>query len=132
MKRFALYPLFLLMTAMTLVACSGGDPESTASAFYEAAAEGDVDGAVELISFAGVGANEMVQAKGKVQMIVGNLESRVAANDGLDTVETLETQVSEDGQTAVVRSRITFGNGKSTSENTRLVKEDGDWKVSFQ
>lgn len=132
MKRQILYPFALFLTAAMLVACSGGKPEETVDAFYHTTADGNVDDAVKLISFSGVGANEMVQAKGKVQMVVGELHNRIEANDGLDTVETVKSETSEDGQKAMVSSKIIFGNGKSMNENAKLIKDDGNWKIVLQ
>ncbi|QLF92947.1 DUF4878 domain-containing protein [Pseudomonas sp. ABC1] len=124
--------LFLGLMAILLAACSGGSPESTVENFYKAAAKGDVDKAIELISFADVGANEMVQAKGKVQMIVGQLQARIQANDGLDSVEVLSSTVNEEGTQAVLNNRLNYKNGKSQEDRVRLVKEKGDWKISLK
>lgn len=132
MKRYVLYPIMLLVVAVLLTACSGGKPEDTVNAFFQASADGDVDTAIDQVSFASVGADEMVAAKGKVQMLVGDLQQRVNANDGLDSVETLNSDISEDGEQATIQSQITFGNGKTTNETTRLIQEDGDWKISLR
>ncbi|WP_024890356.1 DUF4878 domain-containing protein [Luteimonas huabeiensis] len=121
--------LFLACLALGLSACSSSKPEATVEAFYRAAAKGDVERATAQISFADVPANQMVQAKGKVQMIVGEMQSRVEANDGLDAIEVVESEIDEAGDTARVRTRLVFGNGKDTSETHRLVREDGDWKI---
>ncbi|WKD29585.1 DUF4878 domain-containing protein [Vreelandella venusta] len=131
MKNHLLYPLLLLLAVFTLTACSGGKPEDTVETFFKAAAQGDTDKAIDQISFASVSANEMVQARGKVQMIVGEVQNRINANDGFDSVETLNSVISDDGNQATIQSQINYGNGKSTTENTRLVKIDGDWKISL-
>lgn len=130
MRAFRVLPfLFLACLALGLSACSSAKPETTVEAFYRAAAKGDVERATEQVSFADVPANQMVQAKGKVQMIVGEMQSRVEANDGLEAVEVLETEIDEAEGTARVRTRVVFGNGKDTNETHRLVREDGDWKI---
>lgn len=64
-------------------------------------------------------------------MIVGEVQNRINANDGFDSVETLNSVISDDGNQATIQSQINYGNGKSTTENTRLVKIDGDWKISL-
>jgi len=130
MQRSRLFPaLFLALMALVLTACSGGKPESTVEDFYRAAAKGDVDKATALISFASVPAAQMVQAKGKVQMIVGEMQSRIQANDGLDGVEILESRQDESGKSATVRAKVKFKNGKDQTETHRLVDEDGGWKI---
>ena len=120
---------FTAIFAFTLAACSGGSPESTIESFYKAAADGDVEKAAEQISFASVPAAQMTAAKGKVQMIVGEMQSRIQANDGLDSVEIVESKIDDEKKTARVRSRIVFNNGKDQTENHRLINEDGDWKI---
>ncbi|WP_447895542.1 DUF4878 domain-containing protein [Vreelandella sp. GE22] len=132
MKRNIFLTAAALLAAALLTACSGGEPEDTVETFFQATADGDVEKAIDQVSFASVGAEEMVAAKGKVQMLVGDLQNRIAANDGLDSVETVNTNMLEDDQRAVIQSTIHFNNGKSMNENTPLVKEDGDWKISLE
>lgn len=132
MKRYALYPIALLILVALLAACSSGEPEDTVDAFFQASADGDVEKAIDQVSFASVGADEMVSANGKVRMIVGDLQQQIIANDGLDSIETLSSDISEDGEQATVQSTLTFGNGKTKHETTRLIKKDGAWKISLQ
>ncbi|MDX3906177.1 MAG: DUF4878 domain-containing protein [Pigmentiphaga sp.] len=121
--------VFLALCALVLAACSGGKPESSLEAFYQAAAKGDVEKATEQISFAQVPAAQMVQAKGKVQMIVGEMQNRIKANDGLDKIEILDSKVDEAAKTAQVRVRVKYNNGKDQTESHRLVNEEGHWKI---
>ena len=120
---------FMTVFAFALAACSGGKPESTVETFYEAAAKGDVEKATEQISFASVPAAQMLAAKGKVQMIMGEMQARIQANDGLDSVDILESKIDEEKKLATVRSKIKFKNGKDQTETHRLINEDGSWKI---
>ncbi|AZG11496.1 DUF4878 domain-containing protein [Pigmentiphaga sp. H8] len=126
-RPFSIFMLALF--ALVLAACSGGKPESAIEAFYRAAAKGDVEKATEQISFAQVPAAQMVQAKGKVQMIVGEMQSRINANDGLDRIEMEQVTVDEAGKAAQVRARIKYKNGKDQTQVHKLVNEDGTWKI---
>jgi major membrane immunogen (membrane-anchored lipoprotein) len=112
-----------------LAACSGGKPEDTLDRFYRAAEKGDVDTAVKQMSFASVPAEKMVQAKGKIQMIVGEAQNLIKANGGYDSLEVIESKIAEDGKTATVRAKLKFKNGKDKSDSARLVKEDDGWKI---
>jgi len=97
------YSIFLLaLFALLLSACSGGKPLAAA---------------------------QMVQAKGKVQMIVGEMQNRIKANDGLDKIEMDQVTVDEAGKTAQVRARIKYKNGKDQTQVHKLVNEDGTWKI---
>ncbi|OVZ55048.1 hypothetical protein CDO44_22625 [Pigmentiphaga sp. NML080357] len=126
-RPFSLF--FLALFALVLAACSGGKPESSIEAFYRAAEKGDVEKATEQISFAQVPAAQMVQAKGKVQMIVGEMQNRIKANDGLDKIQVEESTVDEAGKTAQVRVKIKYKNGKDQGQTHKLVNEDGHWKI---
>ncbi|MCP1631768.1 DUF4878 domain-containing protein [Kerstersia gyiorum] len=132
MLRSRLSAFFALFFALMLAACSGGKPESVVETFYKAAAKGDVELATKQIALAEVPASEMTMAKGKIQMIVGEMQQRVAANDGLDKVEIVEVQIDDANNTAVVRTKLVFGNGKDSTSNNNLVKEGGDWKISLK
>lgn len=120
---------FLAAFALMLSACSGGQPESVVESFYKAAADGDVEKATDLIAFKNVPAAQMVQAKGKVQMIVGEMQNRINANGGLDEVEILESKVAESKKTAVVRAKIKYKNGKDQTQSHNVIDEDGSWKL---
>ncbi|MGV8399276.1 DUF4878 domain-containing protein [Pseudomonas aeruginosa] len=132
LQKRILSTLLFVMAALLLGACSGGKPESTIDAFYRAAAKGDVEAATKLMSFANVPAAKMVQAKGKVQMIVGEMQTRIQANDGLDTMTVVQTQTDEKDENAVVLVELRFKNGKTQKQNHRLIKEDGSWKLLLQ
>ena len=121
--------LSMAVFAFALAACSGGKPESTVETFYESAAHGDLDTVTEQISFASVPAAQMMAAKGKVQMIAGEMQARIQANDGLDSVEILETKVDDEKKMAMVRAKIKFKNGKEQTESHRLINENGTWKI---
>ena len=76
-----------------------------------------------------VPAAQMMQAKGKVQMIVCEMQNRINANGGLDDVEILESKVAESKKTAVVRVKIKYKNGKDQTQSHNMIDEDGDWKL---
>lgn len=120
---------FMAVCSVGLVACSGGTPASAVKAFYSAAAQGDVEETVELVSFSNLPAAQIIVAKSKVQIIVGEIQSRIQANEGLEGVEILESSLSDDGKRATLRVRLEFKNGKDKIESHRLAKEDGEWKI---
>lgn len=133
MPLVARLPLaFTLLCLVLLAACSGGKPESVVETFYQAVAKGEVDDAMRQISFANVPADRVVQARGKVQMIVGEMQNRMQANDGLDRIEILETSVDDARISADVRTRVHFRNGREDTQIHRLVKDDGDWKIQLR
>ncbi|VFR49500.1 hypothetical protein ANT2_2568 [plant metagenome] len=133
MQVSRIWSFFMLAAFSALLsACSGGSPESVVETFYKAAAKGDTDTAVKQISFAKMDAGQTNQAKGKVQMMVGEMQRRADANGGLDKVEVLESKIEENGESARVRVKLVFKNGKTSDESGRLLKDDGDWKMALK
>ncbi|MGS2742294.1 DUF4878 domain-containing protein [Halomonas sp. LS-001] len=132
MKKYLFYPLFLMLAVLTLTACADEKPEDTLETFFNAVAEGDIDTAIEQISFETVSVNEMAQAKGKIQMMVGQFKNHIDANDGLDSIETINTDISEKNDEVRIKSQLNFSNGKTSTENTRLRKFDGGWKIVLE
>ncbi|WP_234265191.1 DUF4878 domain-containing protein [Hydrogenophaga sp. NFH-34] len=125
--------LFLAVSATALLAsCSGGSPENAPAAFYKASAAGEVDKAMEYVSFANFKAEEMVMAKGKVQMVVGRIQQTASSNDGLEKVEIIESVVGEDGNSAKVKTKLLFKNGKDKTDTVNVVKDDGKWKITLK
>ena len=84
----ALSVLWMSLFALALVACSTPTPEDVVRYFYKAVAGNRIDEAVGYFSLVDVKENDMAAAKGKLQMIAGELSSRIATNDGLDSVTT--------------------------------------------
>lgn len=116
--------------ALGLTACfGGGSPFSVVKDFYAAVLQGDADKAITFLALKQVSANEMQLVKPKVQMIVAQGKSKTDANGGLDAIELLQENISEDGEQAKVEVKVLFKNGKSSNESFKLVKEDGAWKI---
>ena len=119
----------IFMLTLLLAACASKKPEAVVEQFYRAAAKGDVEEATKQVSFTEVPADVMVQAKGKVQIIIGEMQNRVQTNEGLDKIEIVNVTVNRDEKTAVVESKVVFKNGKSMTEKHHLIQTDDGWKL---
>lgn len=117
--------------ALSLAACSGGNPESVVKKFYDAVADGNVDKAVDCMALESVAANEMMMAKAKIQMVVATGQAKINANGGLSKVEVLKQDLSEDGNSVSMQVKVTFKNDKSDVSRVRAVKEKGGWKIKL-
>jgi len=123
---------WLSLTVLVLAACGASDkPEDVVQAYYKAAAAGNADAVTKLMYLEEVPADQMAQAKGKVQMLVGEIASRAKANDGLKKIEVLETRFETDQDRVTVKVGLTFGNGKAHTESVRLRRHDKKWQVLF-
>jgi len=122
----------VLFVGLLLAACSSPKPEAAVEAFYQAAAKKNVDRAAEQVALGDVPDNEMLMVKGMLQMMIGAYAAKIESNDGLKRIEVLETTVDEDGQSARVRSKLLFNNGKDETVSDRLHLEGGKWKIAFK
>jgi len=121
---------WLLLTVLALAACGAADkPEDVAQAFFKAAAAGNADAVIKLIYLEEVPADKMMEAKGKVQMIVGEAAREAKANGGLKKIEVLETSLETDQDRAKVKVGLTFGNGKEDTESMALRRNAKKWQV---
>jgi len=120
---------FLALVSLLLAACSSAKPETTVEAFYQAAIKRDVDKAVEQLALGEVSDGEMFQAKGKIQMIIGQIAEVIEKNDGLKRFEVLESNIDENEEIAHVQIKLIFSNGEENTDSFRLRREDGKWKI---
>jgi len=119
----------LLLVSLLLTACSSSKPEATVDALYQAAIKRDVDKATEYLALGNIPESELFQAKGKVQIIIGEIAQTIEQNDGLKRIEVLESEIDEEADTAHVEVKLIFKNDEEDTESFRLRREDGKWKI---
>lgn len=125
--------LFAALLLALLAACSSSNtPEATVETLLFAAAKGDVEKTAEQFSMAGVPDADLMQAKGKVQIMVGEMQKAAQAHGGLKSVEIVKSETSSDGKSAKVQAKLKYGDGKDGNERFTLVQDGGRWKVSFK
>ena len=52
--------------------------------------------------------------------------------EGISKVEMLSEEMAEDGQTATVTMKITYGNGETEESDVAMVLKDGAWKMDMK
>jgi hypothetical protein len=125
-----LLALWMSLFALSLAGCAPASPDSVVQNFWKAVADNRVDEAVGYFSLKDVKENDLTSAKGKVQMIVGQLHSDIQKKGGLESV--LTTVGEQTDTTAKVKAEVKFKNGTSKSENFNLVKDsDGSWRIKL-
>jgi len=121
---------FLSLAVLALAACGSADtPEDVVQAYYKAAAAGDADKTIQWISLSDVDADDMPQAKAKVQMIAAEVQSKAKSNGGLKKVEIVESSTDDANNTARLKVEVFFGNDKKSTESFRLRRDDGKWRI---
>jgi hypothetical protein len=127
MKRIAVFACFLLLLALALplIGCGGseeaksGTPEAVAQAFWAAAMKHDVEATWDMFSSS---LQSSLQSKAK-------WDETLKTNDPKATVKAGKATVT--GETAEVPVTISYGTGEKSTQNVRLVKEGGVWKVDM-
>jgi hypothetical protein len=97
-------------------------PDVVLKEFYRNVERGNVDAAIAGMS------QEYVAMLGpdKLRHMIKGEREKVAAQGGIDSIQT-ETKI--EGTKAGVRAVIKYKNGREKIENSRMIKENGKWKV---
>ena len=69
------------------------------------------------------------EEKGKMLGLMTMANAELTKKQGVKTLEIIEEKISEDGKTASVKWKITYGNGETDNNNGDLVKVGSDWKM---
>jgi hypothetical protein len=69
------------------------------------------------------------EEKGKMLGLMTMANAELTKKQGVKSLDIIEEKISEDGKTAEVKWKITYGNGESEDNDGNLVNVDGDWKM---
>jgi hypothetical protein len=114
----------LLVALALLTACSASGPSVTVKKFYGYLQAEKAEGALSLIS------TKFVNTYGRpklLQLLQTGIQD-IKDKGGVRSVK-IQSQTIE-GDSAVVTSVITYGNGTESSDTSPLVKENGSWKLA--
>lgn len=131
-KLICLSAVFAMM--MLMVACSGSvsTPSSAFENYSSGIVKGDYDKFVEGVYLSNVepdkadayreNLKEMLESKGKA-----SFDKR----GGLKEIVVLSEEISEDGNSAVVKFKQVFGDGSEEENNQKMVKVDDKWLMDI-
>jgi hypothetical protein len=125
MKKIA--SLVMAFAVMTLVSCGGGGgntPTKTVKNYFDDIKAGKYEKAMEYYN---VDESGMAQLK----MLAGKHEEAMNEKGGITSTEIISETISEDGETATVEAKVTYGNGTVEENTFKLVKADGEWKLDL-
>jgi hypothetical protein len=112
---FAATPIFL--------GC-GKSPESTVESFYYAVSKGEITEAKGYISAILVG----MLGEAKLSAALSSETESIRACGG---IKSIDVKLQGEGDVRTGQATITYaGNCAAKTEKTKLVKEDGKWKIS--
>lgn len=122
MKRTVLASTSALALAL-LVACAGRTPSSAVKSFYRAVEKGDTDTAISLITPELVG----LVGENKIRAGLQDQGLKIKQKGGISDIEIRDEAVV--GEIATLTAVLTFGDGSSDTEKTKLRKMNGSWKI---
>jgi hypothetical protein len=131
MKKGLIYLGLLFVTTLLLVACTASSPGETAKKYAGYIQKGEYEKFADAIAVDQKATPE--DNKKNKEMVVALLKDKagktIEDKGGIKTIDILSETVSEDGNTAKVVLKQTYGNGDAEDSNFDLVKQDGTWKI---
>jgi len=131
MKKMTIILGFVLASLMVLTTSCGSPstPGDTLKAFSYAMEQGND---TEVLSMLALGDEEMSEKdREKLVALIGSAKEEIAKKGGIESIEILEETISEDGNSAKIKAKTTYGNGTDDEGSSKLKLVDGDWKISF-
>ncbi len=134
MKKFIYIVMAVAMAAM-VVSCGGGasTPGAAAKKYAQYVADGNYDKFIEGIYVTpDTSEEEAEQAKAMLKGLLAEKGSKtLEEKGGIKDIEVLSEEIAEDGGSATVNMRYTYGNGETSEQKTELVLADGKWMMEL-
>lgn len=127
-----LVALFAVVAAFFAVSCGGSDsPGDVVVETYELMAAGKYEKVVDKFYVANPAEEEEFKST-MLSLCNEKMKPQLEAKGGIDKVELVSEELSEDGKSARVTTKITYGDGSVEEEKTKMVNVDGEWLVSIE
>jgi uncharacterized protein with von Willebrand factor type A (vWA) domain len=121
--------------AMFVASCGGGgnSPADIQKSVYSQIQKGNYEKGVKILCD-NLDGDKTPSAEEKMQFAKGLTEKAkqsIEAKGGVKSFEIVEEVISEDGASATVNSKITYGDGSTQEQSSKYVKKDGKWKIAL-
>ena len=114
----------IVLVAVALLSGCGKSPESTVESFYRALAKGEITEAKGYVSAQLIG----MMGGGKLSAALSSETERIRACGG---IKSIEVKMQGEGEIRSGTATVTYsGKCPPKTENTKLIKEDGKWKIT--
>lgn len=127
MKKYIFTMVMCLFTVALVTSCSSSNtPKGVAEKAAKCLKSKDFKGLVKLVDMPDE------ERDGFATMMEEKASKNLDKKDGISSFEILEEDVNEVAGTARVKVKYIYGNGEEETETMKLVKKDGDWKLSMR
>lgn len=132
-KVFYFSMMVMAMFVMTACSSSSNTPGGALKKYSEYLKNGEYEKFVEGMAFKDSqdAAKVKEQKETLVSMLKEKLSKEYDKKGGIKDIEILSEQIAEDGNTAVVKTKYTYGNGETQEGEQKMVKQDGKWLMSM-
>lgn len=132
-KLTILLSAIAFVLTMSLQSCGGGgvagnSPGATVKRSINLVAEKNYEKVVELYAKKD-GTAFTDEEKGKILGLMTMANAELVKKQGVKSLDIIEEKISEDGKTANVKWKITYGNGEVDNNDGELIKVGNDWKM---
>lgn len=132
-KVFYFSVMVMAMFVMASCSSSPSTPGDALKKYSQYLQSGDYEKFVEGLAFDE--SQEAAKVKEAKEQLASMLKEKVSKEydkkGGIKDIEILSEQIAEDGNTAVVKTKYTYGNGETEESEQQMVKKDGKWLMSM-
>lgn len=124
----------VLLAVMAMVSCSGSTstPSSAFEKYSSGMISGDYDKFVEGVYLSQVEPEKQAEYKENLKiMIESKGKASMEKKGGLKEIVIISEEISEDGNSAVVKFKQVFGDGSEEEEDQKMVKVDDKWLMDI-
>lgn len=125
-KTFSLLFAAMMVCALTFVGCQKNTPRAYVDKVYTAMKNKDFETVVDMMPDSEKASKE--DKDGAIEM----MKLFDGFSGGVKDYEIVSEEISNDGKTATVRVKVTYGTGEVEEENTHLVKDGKAWRPASQ
>lgn len=133
MKKFiCLSAVFVMVIMMAACSGSGSTPSAAFENYSSGIVKGDYDKFVEGIYLSKVEPDKADAYRENLkEMLASKGKASFDKKGGLKEIVVLSEEVSEDGNSAVVKFKQVFGDGSEEENNQKMVKVDDKWLMDL-
>ena len=115
-----------------MVSCGSPSPSDAAVEVYQMVIDGEYDAVAENMFYESTDAEEVEQSKAMIASLLKEKAApRFEEKGGVKSVEALSETIAEDGKSAVVELKITFGDGSEETEKADMKLDGDEWKLAM-
>ncbi|MDR3269608.1 MAG: DUF4878 domain-containing protein [Tannerella sp.] len=136
-KLVSLVSLSMVAFLFVMTSCGSkqGTPSGIVKAMYGQLQKGNYEKAIEIMFENATDKNEKADAeqiKESVKAFAAKAQESIEEKEGIRSFEIVKETVAEDGKSAQVTVKVTYGDGSTKEDTNKFVKnEAGKWEMNI-